>query len=479
MVTNLQDLAPVQSRVSQCIPSKIATELETLETLQEETAAKNTRGHSRGIAKIGEMMKKWYSLIDKVYAKKNLYNSYKLVRANKGAPGIDRVSVEAYGTNLEEEIDKLHHELKTGTYEPQPVLRVEIPKPDGGKRPLGIPTVRDRVVQQALLNILQPIFEPEFHPSSYGYRPNRSCQQAVAKAERFMNKYGLEHVVDMDLSKCFDRLDHELILASVNRKVSDGSVLRLIKKFLKAGVMKDGAYEETDIGSPQGGVISPLLANIYLDYFDQKMKAKGIRIVRYADDILIFAKSNHKARKYLQTATSILEDELKLVVNKDKTHLTSVDKGVAFLGFVIRPKGVVSIHPKRIAAFKDKIRKMTPRNHGMNVEEMARKLNPVLRGWANYYRIANCRSTFAKIMAWIRRRLRMKQMREWKSCKQLHKALRRRGYKGEFRKISMTRWRNSANSLVNMALPNSWFNEIGLIDIGTYKTGTLSFYYER
>jgi retron-type reverse transcriptase len=291
-VTNLQDLAPVQSRVSQCIPSKIAIELETLETLQEGTAAKNTRGHSRGIAKIGEMMKKWYSLIDKVYAKKNLYNSYKLVRANKGAPGIDRVTVEAYRTNLEEEIDKLHHELKTGTYEPQPVLRVEIPKPDGGKRPLGIPTVRDRVVQQALLNILQPIFEPEFHPSSYGYRPNRSCQQAVAKAERFMNKYGLEHVVDMDLSKCFDRLDHELILASVNRKVSDGSVLKLIKKFLKAGVMKDGAYEETDIGSPQGGVISPLLANIYLDYFDQKMKAKGIRIVRYADDILIFAKSN-------------------------------------------------------------------------------------------------------------------------------------------------------------------------------------------
>jgi RNA-directed DNA polymerase len=339
--------------------------------------------------------------------------------------------------------------------------------------------LRDRVVQQALLNILQPIFEPEFHPSSYGYRPNRSCQQAVAKAERFMNKYGLEHVVDMDLSKCFDRLDHELILTSVNRKVSDGSVLRLIKKFLKAGVMKDGAYEETDIGSPQGGVISPLLANIYLDYFDQKMKAKGIRIVRFADDILIFARSNHKARKYLQTATSILEEELKLVVNKDKTHLTTVGSGVAFLGFVIRPKGVVSIHPKRIAVFKDKIRKMTPRNHGMNVEEMARKLNPVLRGWANYYRLANCRSIFAKLMGWIRRRLRMKQMREWKSNKQLHKALRRRGYHGEFKKISMVRWRNSASPLLSLALPNSWFDEIGLINLETYKTGILSFYYER
>jgi len=183
-------------------------------------------------------MKKWYSLIDKVYRLDNLERAYRGVRANKGAPGVDGMTVEAFGQNLEGRLYKLHHELKTGTYEPQPVLRVEIPKADGSKRPLGIPTVKDRVVQQALLNILQPIFEPDFHPSSYGYRPGRSCHQAVAKAERFMNKYGLEYVVDMDLSKCFDRLDHELILEGVNRKVSDGSVLRLIKKFLTAGVKR-------------------------------------------------------------------------------------------------------------------------------------------------------------------------------------------------------------------------------------------------
>ena len=457
--------------------SKIAKELETLEKLQEETAAKKTRGNSRNIAKSGEMMKKWYSLIDKVYNKKNLYESYKSVRANKGAPGIDGVTVEAYGINLEEEIEKLHHELKTGTYEPKPVLRVEIPKPDGSKRPLGIPTVRDRVVQQAVLNILQPIFDPEFHPSSYGYRPNRTCQQAVAKAERFMNKYSLRHVVDMDLSKCFDRLDHELILKSVNRKISDGSLLKLIKKFLTAGVMKDEAYEETTIGSPQGGVISPLIANIYLDYFDQKMKAKGIRIVRYADDILIFAKSHREARKYLQLAISILEDEMRLTVNQDKTHITSVDKGVAYLGFIIRPH-TVSIHPKKVMALKNKIKEITPRNHGMNVEQMIKRLNPVLRGWINYYRIANCKGLLAELMGWIRRRLRMKQMREWKSYKQLHKALRRRGYKGEFKKISMTRWRNSASPLLSLALPNSWFDEMGLVNLESYKTGILSVYYE-
>ena len=198
-------------------------------------------------------MKKWYSLIDKVYRMENLERAYKAVKANNGAPGVDGVTVEAYGINLQAELNHLHHQLKTGIYEPDPVLRVEIPKMDGSKRPLGIPTVRDRIVQQALLNILQPIFEPDFHPSSYGYRPGRSCHQAVAKAEMFINKYGLCHVVDMDLSKCFDRLDHKLILEGVNRKVSDGSILELIKKFLTAGVMKDGVWEETDLGSPQGG----------------------------------------------------------------------------------------------------------------------------------------------------------------------------------------------------------------------------------
>jgi Retron-type reverse transcriptase len=443
-----------------------------------ELPQRQPEGINGDIAKSGEKMKKWYSLVDKVYTKENLYKSYKAVRANNGAPGIDGVTVKAYGENLEKKIDKLHHELKTGTYQPDQVLRVEIPKPDGSKRPLGIPTVRDRVVQQALLNILQPIFDPEFHPSSYGYRHGRSCQQAVAKAERFMNRYGLTHVVDMDLSKCFDRLDHELILESVNRKVSDGAVLKLIKKFLKAGVMVDGAYQEPPVGSPQGGVISPLLSNIYLDHFDQKMRANGIRIVRYADDILMFAETERDAKQYQRLAIEILEGELKLVVNQEKTHITTIEQGVAYLGFIIKPWGII-IHPKKIAAFKAKIKAMTPRTHGMNVEAMVKKLNPVIRGWANFYRIANCKDVFAKLIRWVRRRLRMKQMREWKSYRQLHKALRRRGYKGEFTKISMSKWRNSSNPLVHMALPNCWFEEIGLINLETYKTGILPFYYER
>lgn len=242
--------------------------------------------------------------------------------------------------------------------------------------------------------------------------------------------------------------------------------------------MRDGAWQETVIGSPQGGVISPLLTNIYLDQFDQAMKNRGIRIVRYADDILVFARTYRKARKHQQIATDILEGQLKLTVNQKKTRLTSVYKGVAYLGFVIRPR-VVSIHPKKIETFKDRIRQLTPRNHGINVEQMVERLNPVLRGWANYFRVANCKVLFAQMMEWIRRRLRMKQMREWKSWKQLHKALRRRGYKGEFIKISIRKWRNSASPLVNMALPNQWFDEIGLINLASYNVGILHHFREK
>jgi RNA-directed DNA polymerase len=292
-----------------------------------------------------------------------------------------------------------------------------------------------------------------------------------------MNKYGLRYVVDMDLSKCFDRLDHELILKGVNRKVSDGSVLNLIRSFLEAGVMKDGAYSETDIGSPQGGVISPLLANIYLDHFDQEMRRRNIRIVRYADDILVFARTPRQAERYKQIAYDILEGDLKLVVNKEKTHTTSVYKGVPYLGFVIYPKHV-SIQPKKIKAFKDKVRELTPRNHGMNVEAMVKRLNPFLRGWINYFRLANCKTLIQALMGWIRRRLRMKQMREWKTWKALHKALRKRGYTGDYEKISMRRWRNSASPLISMALPNRWFDDIGLVNLERYEVGILHQYYE-
>ncbi|QAT40474.1 group II intron reverse transcriptase/maturase [Clostridium sp. JN-9] len=422
-------------------------------------------------------MKKYYSLIDKIYDKNNILKAFKLVKKNKGAPGIDGETVERFASALEDKIDEIHCELKEGIYEPSPVRRTYIDKEDGTKRPLGIPTVKDRVVQQAVRNIIEPIFEPNFHPSSYGYRPNRSCQRAVAKAERFLNRWNLEYVVDMDLSKCFDTLNHELIIETVNERISDSKVLKIIRSFLESGTLEDGAFQETPVGSPQGGVISPLLMNIYLDRFDREMMEKGIRIVRYADDILIFAKSKSEAGRYRAIATKILQEELKLTVNERKTHIANVGEGVPYLGFIIK-RNSISIHPKRIRRFKDKIRMLTPRNTGLNVETMVQRLNPVLRGWSNYFRIANCQTTFKNISSWVRRRLRMKKMKEWKSYKSLHKALRRNGYYGNFKKISMASWRNSASPLLSMALPNEWFDEIKLFDMSKVETKVLYHYYE-
>ena len=421
-------------------------------------------------------MKKWYSLIDKIYRRENLKLAFKQVKKNKGAPGIDGETVFDFHLNLDDNIEFLHEKLKTNTYKPSPVRRVEIGKPDGGVRLLGIPTVKDRVVQQAIVNIIEPIFDATFHPSSYGYRPRRSPHQAVAKAEQFMNKYGLTHVVDMDLSKCFDTLDHELIIEAVAEKISDGSVLNLIKAFLKSGVLQDGNFSETTVGSPQGGVISPLISNIYLNKFDQKMMAKGIRIVRFADDILIFAKDKQTAGNCRKYATKILEEELKLTVNKDKTKTTSIHEGVEFLGFIIYTKWV-TVNPKRVKRFKDKIRDKTKRNTGISMEDIIKNLNPLLRGWINYYRIANIKTLIRDLMGWIRRRLRMIKIRHWKTYKGMHKEMRKQGIQGSGERMSMRKWKNSNVYIIHMLLPNKFFDDLGLINLTNYEVGLLSNYY--
>jgi RNA-directed DNA polymerase len=270
----------------------------------------------------------YYSVYGHLLSKERLYKGFKKVWKAKGAAGIDKQSLSDFASKLSDELDQLLLELKTKQYHPQPVRRVEIPKAGGGVRLLGIPTVRDRVVQQTLTDVLTPIFEEQFHPSSFGYRPKRSCHDAINKATMFMRRYGLNHVVDMDLSKCFDRLDHGLILKSLRKRIADGSVLKLIEQFLKSGVMVGSDWQETEQGSPQGGVISPLIANIYLDEFDQKMRQRGHRIVRYADDILILCRSRAGAENARVQATMILEKQLKLKVNEDKTHITHSREGV-------------------------------------------------------------------------------------------------------------------------------------------------------
>lgn len=418
-------------------------------------------------------MKIYYSLYGQLLSMHSLYKAFKRVKKNKGAAGVDGQSVSDFAENLESNLQQLLLELQEKRYQAEPVKRVEIDKDDGGKRLLGIPTVRDRIVQQCLTNIMTPIFDPEFHPSSYGYRPGRSAHHAISKATLFIRKYKRQHVVDMDLSKCFDLLDHSLILQSVRKRITDSSILKLIEMFLKSGVMVGSSWQESELGSPQGGVISPLLANIYLDAFDQEMKKRNHRIVRYADDILILCCSETAARKALDVAREVLEVALKLKINEQKTHIAHSDDGVKFLGVVIGTQYTI-IQEKKLKNFKAKVKQLSKRNGGKNLATVLSFLNPVVRGFANYFKIANISGILNKLSGWIRRRLRAIQLRLWKKVKKLHRILKLRGYSPPFKAIQMSSWRNSASPLANYSMPNLWFEEIGLYNLSNVRTGELA-----
>lgn len=415
-------------------------------------------------------MRVYYSLYGQLLNKQRLYNGFRKVWKAKGAAGTDGQSLSDFARDLSKHLEQLLSELKTRQYRPQPVRRVEIPKDGGGVRLLGIPTVRDRVVQQTLNDLLSPIFEEQFHPSSYGYRPHRSCHDAINKATLFIRRYGLQHVVDMDLSKCFDTLDHEHIVQSIRQRVTDGSVLELIKQFLKSGVMADGHWQPTETGSPQGGVISPLIANIYLDAFDQEMRQRGHRIVRYADDILIFCRSRAGAENALRQATKILENELKLTVNPTKSHIAHSDDGVKFLGVEIGSR-YTRIQARKLTGFMAKLKQQTRRNGGKPLCQVIKALNPLLRGFSHYFGIANAHRDFKRIAAWLRRRLRSIQLKLWKKPSRLHRRLKQLGYKPPFRYIRMASWRNARSPLASYAMPNRWFQELGLVNLEDVRTG--------
>jgi RNA-directed DNA polymerase len=347
----------------------------------------------------------WFSLIDKVYSDGNLASAAAKVVANRGAAGVDHVNVEAFADRMDENLKKLQEQLRTGTYRPQAIRRVHIPKPGSKElRPLGIPTVRDRVVQTAIVNVLAPIFERDFSPSSYGFRPNRGCQQALDQVESLLAD-GYQYVVDADLKSYFDTIPHERLMERIKVKVSDGRLLTLIESFLKAGILEEGLREWTPTaGAPQGAVLSPLLSNVYLDPLDQLMASRGYKMVRYADDFVILCRSREEAERALGEVTAWVESN-GLTLHPDKTRIVEAStESFDFLGYRY-DRGKRFVRPKSLAKLKETVRSKTRRTDGRSLKAMIADLNVTLRGWFGYFK--RCyRTVFSGLDGWIRRRLR-------------------------------------------------------------------------
>lgn len=357
---------------------------------------------------------KFHSLRDKIFCIKNLRSAFKHVKKNKGRAGLDRVSIHQFEADLENNLQAIHKSLKTNVYKPLPVVRVFIPKGRNDKRPLGIPTVKDRVVQQAFRQIIEPIFEKDFSDNSFGFRPGRSCHDAIKKLEEYKQE-GYSYVLDADIKAFYDTIPHKLIMKRLCGKIADGWVLNSIESMLKAGIMKDGVLHKSVEGVPQGGVISPLLANLIGDIIDKELEAKGLKFVRYADDFVVLSKKRNKLPGILKTVKDIVENKLKMELSEDKTELSNFRRGFRFLGYKFhnRYKG---ISRKSIDKFKDNIRTVTRRNQGRNLASIIDRANPVIRGFVNYFQLGNVFRLYRLLDPWIRMRLRASKFsRKWKT----------------------------------------------------------------
>jgi RNA-directed DNA polymerase len=410
--------------------------------------------------------RKWYSLIDKIWAMPNMEEAFKEVKSNRGAAGVDGVTIKAFEFGVEDNVQILQRELRGKTYKPRPVKRVYIPKADGSKRPLGIPTVRDRVVQASVRRIIEPIFEAKFLDCSFGFRPNRSAHMALDKIRKDLLD-GYVYVIDADLKSYFDTIPHDKLMSLVREEIVDGSVIGLLESFLQAGIMEGGSFHLNEKGTPQGGVISPLLANVYLHPLDELMTERGHRITRYADDFVICCKSQKGAERVLKSVTRFLEQKLGLTVHPGKTKIVNnIKESFVFLGYEFKQGYWVKPSEKSIKQFKSKVKEITKRNQTVNIEKLIKeKLNPYLRGWGNYFGHWHTKTLFTEFDQWIRRRLRSVQLRSWRKIQKLHRELRRRKWKGELPRLRMYAWRSSMSTPVHVALPNELFKEIGLISL--------------
>jgi RNA-directed DNA polymerase len=341
-----------------------------------------------------------------------MQQAFQAVKRNRGAAGVDKVSIKMFDANREENLAALMRELKTGTFRPLPLRRVHIPKGPGTKklRPLGIPVVRDRVAQEVVRRLLAPIFEPQFHGNSFGFIPKRNCHQAIERVLEF-HREGYRVVLDADIQGFFDELSHRVIMGAVAAEVADGNILRLVERFLTAGVMEDGVFKPTSIGTPQGGVISPLLANIVLNHLDWKLHEAGYRFARYADDFVVVCQDQQQAQEALQLVRQVLEGELGLKLSPEKTKVTTYGKGYEFLGYYLSSRSR-RMRDKSVRKFKAKVQELTVRHHNLDSAAIV-KLNQVIRGTANYFTagFSTCRWMFQKLDSWIRMRIRAMKLK--------------------------------------------------------------------
>ena len=370
-------------------------------------------------------------LLDKILERENLNKAYKHVKANKGAPGVDGVTVDEAYENIRQNKEKWLHQIRKRTYKPQPVRRVQIPKENGKMRNLGIPTVFDRIIQQAMVQVLSPIFEEQFSETSYGFRPGRCCENAVVKALEYLND-GYEWIVDIDLERFFDTVDQDRLINIIMRTIKDGDVVSLIRKYLSAGVMDKGVTKATEKGTPQGGNLSPLLSNIMLNELDKELEARGLRFVRYADDCIILVKSEKAANRVLESITKYIEKKLGLKVNAEKSKVTRPTK-TKYLGYSFwkdtKGKWKPKPHLKSYQKIKRKLKQLTCRRISISLDERIKQINYAIRGWVNYFRIANMKNAIQEIDEHLRTRVRVIIWKQWKKASRKEKALLQLGVK--------------------------------------------------